>query len=262
MCKMADCEGFMAQGHKQESNFDMYATKQTHWGGAEIAEKGLNAGELFLFQKYLVGKRGRILEGGAGSGNLSFHAETMGDFEIDAFDFVPQFIQNAKRYQKARHSQVRFFVADATSLDAIPDNAYDYEIYLGQVLSFVPAGQIDQAIGECYRKLKKDGILLLSLLNYDGRRINKPLSFLLKLIRAFRGESEVSVQELPWLHADRRFNFHFLKKGCATNHWFFRSEAIRRFENQGFHLVECKTGKELERRAKGPDGMLYMVFKK
>ncbi len=210
----------------------------------------------------MTGKTGRLLEGGTESGRLSFRAETLGAFEIDAFDFIPQFIENANQYKKERNSKIRFFIADAVSLDMFQDNIYDYGIYLQQVLSFVPTNKIDLAISECYKKMKKGGIVLVSLLNYEGRRINRMLSCVLSLIRILRGESGLSEQELPYLYQNQRVNWEAFKKGQATNYWFHKNEAVYRFENIGFRVVECKTTKEIAGTAKDPDGMLFLVLEK
>lgn len=246
----------------QESNQRMYAEKQAHWGEREYAGRELNAGETYLFKKYLAGKKGRLLEGGTGSGSLAFHAETLGTFEIDAFDFIPQFIENANQHKQERNSKVRFFIADAASLEMFQDNTYDYGIYLQQVLSFVPTDKIDRAFEECYKKMKKGGIVLVSLLNYEGRRVNRLLSSILGPVRALRGETGLSRQELPWLHVNKHANWRALQKGQATMYWFHKDEAVRRFENIGFRLVECKTAKEIAGAAKGPDGMLFLVLEK
>lgn len=100
------------------------------------------------------------------------HQSDIGVKEIGAFDYVEQFIANAKQVE----SNINSFVADATDLSKIED---DKLVYLQQVICFIPATGIDDAFKEAYRICKNEGVVIFSFLDYDGRKINTVFNFFL-----------------------------------------------------------------------------------
>jgi ubiquinone/menaquinone biosynthesis C-methylase UbiE len=186
-----------------------------------------------MIEKYIK-PNDRVIEAGCGSGRISNRISEMIDVKIDAFDFISKFIENAKKNQK---NDINFFVADASDLNMVNDDIYDCAIYLQNLVSLVPTDKIDAVLRESHRILKSGGVLLLTILNYDGRSINKPLSRILHVLRKIRGES-LTYQELPWMHLQRKRNWKFLCKTQATSYWFREGEIKTRLERAGFEIVE------------------------
>ena len=134
------------------TNHEVYAFKNPSWGDVNKGNGELIQAESYLLSKYM-NKDWRILEAGCGGGRICSYLAEHGYEHMEGFDFVEDFIANAK----SRGNSVRFFVADASDLSGIDDNQYDGLIYLAQVISFVPRDKIHSAIAESYRICRGGG---------------------------------------------------------------------------------------------------------
>lgn len=229
------------------SNKTVYTEIETKWGKVIESDAKLFPHEMYLCKKYLDKDVKTIIEAGTGSGRIAFCVEKMGDYNIHAFDYVDKFIENANISKENMNSEVEFSVADATNLCNYKDEYYDFGIYLQQVLSFVPREQINQAVSEMAKKMKKGGHVICTVLNYSGRRYNKILSLLLQILRFFRGEKK-TYKELPWLKNRGKINKRIFRKGEATVYWFDKKEVVELFRKNGFEVLECRTLGEIEKR--------------
>lgn len=243
----------------QKSNKEIYSSENSFWGDEIRSGLPLLSIEKYFIETYLTDKEKSVLEAGTGSGRIAFGLEGHGFKNVTAFDFINEYIVNANKEKDRRNSNVNFFVADASDLGDIPDQSYDYTIYLQQILSCVPASRMDAALKENYRVLKKGGIAVLSVCNYNGRWLNKPLALVLTLLRSLRKENP-SKYELPWLHLNKKPNWRFLNKGQATVYWFTKQDICNRLKNAGFQIEGVKTRRDFDGGVE--DGMLYIVCRK
>ena len=105
---------------------------------------------------------GKVLEGGVGTGhNLQYYPETV--TELHAFDLCQEMIEQAqtKNSQRTTHFKTTFFIQDATNLNQIPSNTYDFYVatYMFNVL---PNNTVVQtAIDEIVRVLKPGGKFII-----------------------------------------------------------------------------------------------------
>lgn len=235
---------------------EIFENKGKHWG--ENQDMSLLSAEDYLAQKYILSKKSLILEAGCGGGRIAFQLKRIGYERIDAFDFCEEFIEKAVSENLKRHENIRFFVADASDLSMLADESYDNALYLQQILSFVPNGLLDKALEESYRVLKPGGITLFSLLNYDGRRLNRALSFILDKLRKMR-EEDLNKQELPWLKYEGEWNWMFLRKGQAVNYWITKSEAKERLMKAGYQVLEVYSSLDF---GENQNSILYFVCQK
>lgn len=146
---------------------------------------------------------------------------------------MEKFIASAKRNPES----INFFVADATKLTDITDNAYDTAIYLQRVICFIPKENIKEALKESCRILRPDGELIISVLNYDGRKLNRVLSTILTILRKIR-KQDLSKQELPWLKLQGKPNWSLFGKNQATVYWFKRREIESLLNDVGYDIIE------------------------
>lgn len=104
---------------------------------------------------------GVILDTGCGSG---YSTELIGNRynpkELSAFDIMPEQIELAKK----RYECARFFVGSITEIDS-PSNKFD-AVFLFGVLHHVTEWK--RALGEIYRVLKPDGVLLIEEVDKTG----------------------------------------------------------------------------------------------
>jgi ubiquinone/menaquinone biosynthesis C-methylase UbiE len=218
--------------------------------------------EANLINKYLTLKTGSVIEAGTGGGRIAFYIEQIGFNQIDAFDYVPQMIEYAEKNKIEKQSKVKFKVADATNLSEYGDNAFDYLIYLQQVLCFIEdEDQFHNALKEAYRIARKESISIFSFLDYNSRSLNIPLRMVLRVLRWIRKEP-VSDKYLPWLKINTSFNRKILSKNQALTYWVKRDDIVRELENIGFKVLEVKNASEINSDSKLRKGMLYIVCTK
>ncbi len=167
----------------------------------------------------------------------------------------------AKKIAAQRNSQVKLKVADALNLSCYKNSSFGYLLYLQQILSLIPHEHIIQTLGECYRLLKKDGLLLISVLNYEKKAAAKFASFILRFVRFFRGD-KTSKQYLPWLKLGGKINRKFLQRDQALVYWFKKDEIVKLLENAGFNMIEVKTSAEIMGKSYKKKALLYIVCRK
>ena len=233
------------------SNKWIYENSETSWGENQAAS--LNRWEQDVLRRYLQNKEGRILEGCCGGGRISKHLYEWGFKNIEGFDFVEDFIREAQSSAPFLH----FFVADARDLSMIPDNSFDYVIYLQQCICFIPVEGIKAALEENYRVCKSGGTAVFSFLDFNGRGVNRILGPLLSVLRWARHE-DLSPQQLPWLRLRGKPNWNFWRKGQATNYWFTKSEIVHHLQCVGYDIVELYNASD----DANSEGMIYVVCKK
>lgn len=215
------------------NNLEIYSNSEVKWG--ENQDKRLDISEEYMIKNYV--KDGyKIIEAGCGSGRISRRIKEMFDVEIDAFDYVEEFITNAK--QNALN--INFGVADATNLSVYKNDTYDVGIYMQNVLCFIESSEIRRALEEANRVIKENGIFLISVLDYDYRWINKLLTPTLYVLRKIRGEKKKG-QEIPWLKLGGKPNYSLFKKNMATVYWFKKTEIESLLREVGFKIIEDNT---------------------
>lgn len=241
------------------SNSDLYA--------GELFEKwsnkqGINASEEYLIRKYITEKEFSILEAGTGGGRISFYLETLNFTNISAFDIVPEMIQAAKSEAKSRTSGIQFQVADASNLSAYNTCGFQYLLYFQQVLCFLEKdAAFIKALQEAYRVAAPNSTCIFSFLDFDARKLNIPLSYVLRLLRFFRNE-KFGFQYLPWLKINTSLNWKFLAKNQPLLYWVKKPEVIRQLQNIGFSVLETLHDSDMSVNVKSGKGMLYVICTK
>ena len=243
----------------KDLNKSLYATTlRDDWA----KRTGLIDAEAYLFGKYLTDCDRSVLEAGTAGGRLVFELEKVGFSNITAFDYVPEMIDAAIQAKGREKSNVNFMVADARDLSQFASSTFDYLIYLQQVLSCIPLkDDFDKALAESYRITKKDGLVLFSFLDFDGRRINPYLSAAIKFVRKLRG-TPAEPQLLPWLKLKGKPNWKFFNRNQAVNYWVKKNVILAKLKSLGFEVVEVTHSNALNHQPKKAQGMLYIVCKK
>lgn len=231
----------------------------------------LLAEEKILIKKYL-NKNLITLEAGTASGRILFGIKEMGYRSLYGFDFVENFIAEAKR--RNTDNSISFTVQDASNLNYSND-FFDQAIYLQQIISSIedPIKRVN-SIHEAYRILKKGGTILFSFLSFDskGRSLLSKVFFLyLNFLRTLFNK-KISIQYLPWFKHAGKPNWNSLRDKDPYNYWFKSSEIQKLLEEIGFSVVAIGyTNNILENRmhtsyktlkASDGDGHIYFICKK
>ena len=197
--------------------------------------------EKYFLEKYLVNKKGKVVEAGTGGGRIIFEIEKLGFTNLEAFDYVESMISFCNVKKRHLNSSINFKNADATKL--IPDYSekeFDYLIYLQQVLCFLDKDLLPKALNEAYRVGKQDSIYIYSFLNWNSKFYNPILSIMVNFFRILRGE-KTNKYELPWLILNEKINWKFLNKNQPQNIWFKKNSILDILKKNGFSLIEVKS---------------------
>ena len=196
--------------------------------------------EKYFLEKYLVNKKGKVVEAGTGGGRIIFEIEKLGFSNLEAFDYVDKMISFCNIKKERLNSSINFKTADATQLTEYDTNNFDYLIYLQQVLCFVDKENLPQALKEAHRIGKQDSIYIYSFLNWNSKFYNPILSIMVNFFRILRGE-KTNKYELPWLILNEKINWRFLNKNQPQNIWFKKNSILDILKKNGFSLIEVKS---------------------
>ena len=195
--------------------------------------------EKYFLEKYLINKKGKVIEAGTGGGRIIFEIEKLGFSNLEAFDYVEKMISFCNKKKNYLNSSINFKNQDATNLISYEEKEFDYLIYLQQVLCFIDIDALPLALKEAYRIGKQDSIYLYSFLNWNSKIYNPILSIIVNLFRILRGE-KTSKYKLPWLILDNKFNWKLLNKNQPQTIWFKEKQIIDILKKNEFSIVELK----------------------
>jgi ubiquinone/menaquinone biosynthesis C-methylase UbiE len=245
----------------EETVFDYWASRTA-----------LTAVEEVLVERFLD-KDAKTVEAGTGGGRILFALGERGFGDLHGFDYVPRFIEVARRRDQS--GSIEFTVQDAIDL-GYRDAEFDQAVYLQQVLCFIedPADRM-RAMGEAARVLKPGGTALFSFLCYEGR-MNRPLyagfTRYLRFQRRLR-RRDVSLQYQPWLKRADKPNLGALADRRPYVYWYRFHEALDLLDHAGFDVRWIASTAQIERGhdtgfdpwrgdLAALDGMLYVACRR
>lgn len=259
----------MTSTMKISTTKELYSTLEFNFWAYK--EYSLSPTETWLIESYLD-RNLKTVEAGTGGGRIISSMKNMGFKNLYAFDYLPEFIEIAKK--KNACNDICFTVGNAVSLN-YKDGEFDQLLYLQQVISLIEdeAGRYN-AFQEAYRILKKGGRAIFSLLNFDSR-ITSPLYIpylaYLRLLRKI-GKVNRSLQYLPQLKYADKMNLESLLDQPPYLYWYRLEEAYQIIQEANFKIValgsdfQMNQGKmhtSLETLKQSPNkGMLYFVCTK
>lgn len=245
------------------------------FAGAEFelwAKTGsLSLAEKFIIENYLS-PEAKTLEAGTAGGRIVFEMQKLGFKNLYGFDYVPEFIEEAKKRDQS--NDISFAVEDATAL-SYNDSEFDQLVYLQQIISCIENeyGRLN-AFKDAYRILKPGGIAIFSFLCLDSRIRSKFYRVFLAYLQLRRKvfNSDISIQYLPQLKIAKKINLGAFLDEEPYKYWYYIDEVFEIAKNIGFEIVALGTDFQLnqaqmltsiEAIKKEPiQGMLYFVCKK
>lgn len=259
----------MANATRISTTKEMYSTIEFNFWAHQ--EYSLSPSERFVVETYLD-KNLKTVEAGTGGGRIVSSLKNIGFKNLYAFDYVPDFIEVAKK--KNNSNNICFSVEDAVSL-TYKDSEFEQLLYLQQVLCNIEdEAERANAFKEAYRILKKGGIAIFSLLNFDWRATSPfyaPYLVYLRLLRKIVNVDR-SIQYLPQLKYSGKMNLGALLDRPPYLYWYRLEEAYQIIKEANFEIValgsdfQISQGKmhtSLSTLKQAPmKGMLYFVCKK
>jgi len=147
-----------------------------------------------------INKNDKIIEIGCGSGNLLKHLECD---NISGVDISPLMIEECKKILP----KGKFLTGDAEKLQ-FKDNAFD-KVIISEVLYYLP--DLNKAISEAFRVLKKDGLLLITSLNKKYNFVRTFVKVLKIGVHDDISMSYISLKKLKKILTEKGFKIEEIK---------------------------------------------------
>lgn len=212
------------------TNKDVFAGKEF---GVWATKTGLHLEERYCIDNYLD-KNGKTVEAGTGAGRILLEMRKMGFKSLHGYDFVPQFIDEAKRRDSS--GEIQFDVHNAISPD-YPDGFFDQSLYVQQILCiFEEASDRQRAIREAHRIVRDGGVAVFSFLSFESRLgdpLRKAHTTYIQTLRRMR-KSNRPIQLQPWYKQGGRRNMGALLDAPPFLYYYRAEEAWRTLRATGF----------------------------
>lgn len=136
---------------------------------ARLAEHQLEYDLTWRYLVHYLPARGSVLEIGAATGHYTLELARRGH-AVTAVDLSPALLAAARERIAAAGLEhaVRFAVADARTLDAVPGTAYDAVLLMGPLYHLVHAADRAQALRQAVDRLRPGGIICSAFLSRLG----------------------------------------------------------------------------------------------
>jgi ubiquinone/menaquinone biosynthesis C-methylase UbiE len=241
-------------------DFDIWAEKEK-----------LNRDEKYIIKTYLDQDK-KIIEAGTAGGRILLEMKKLGFKFLYGYDFVPSFIEVAKK--KDPSGSICFEVENAINL-SYEDCSFEQIIYLQQIICSIEEEENRlKATKEAYRILRNGGTALFSFLSFEARCRTPIHIAYLAYLRTFRfifGKN-LSIQQIPYLKHDGKPNLYSLLDRSPHVYSYTIEEARQLLKKAGFKIVAIgssyQIGQEkmhtsVETLKNEPiEGMIYFVCEK
>jgi len=181
-----------------ESLADYYHLIFEDWDRA-IERQAMILGELLSTQ--FPSHPLKILDCACGIGTQAIGFAAMGH-SVTASDLSSAAVDRARKEARQRGLSIAFHVSNLTSLKEIADSEFDLAVALDNALPHLSAGELRQAASAIASKLKRGGVFIASIRDYDKIVLEKPQA----QVPAFYGTDpnrRIVHQVWDWVAEDR-----------------------------------------------------------
>lgn len=177
---------------------------------------------------------------GCGSGVDSISLFQLG-LEVTSFDPSTEMINTAKVNSEKQNGIIDFYNFAADEIPKTFYNEFDLVVSLGNTLANIPFSKIDKSVTKLFKLLKKDGSVLIQILNYE-----KILKEKERIVNITKKDNEYFIRFYDFGSKDLTFNILKFnadqtsqKELISTKIFPYTSKDLRKvFKNAGFKKIE------------------------
>jgi glycine/sarcosine N-methyltransferase len=168
-----------------------------------------------LISRELPGRSLGILDCACGIGTQALGLASLGH-RVVASDLSPAEVRRAEREARIRELDIEFYVSDMTSLSEIP-GSFDVVAALDNALPHLTPDQLRQAIKAVASRLKRGGLFLASMRDYDELVEQRP-AMQTPVFFGREGTRRIVHQIWDWFEAEK-YKLHLYITIQTGQHW-------------------------------------------
>ena len=181
-----------------------------------------------------------VADVGCGTGVDSIALSLIG-LDVSAFDPSLKMISKAKVNSEIQKKKIEFYNYAADEIPKSFYNKFDLVVSLGNTLANIPYSKIERSIKRLFKLVKKDGSVLIQILNYEKILREKE-----RIVNTTKKDGEYFIRFYDFGKNDLTFNIlsfnadHSSKKELlSTKIYPYKSKGLKKiFKSAGFKKIE------------------------
>jgi ubiquinone/menaquinone biosynthesis C-methylase UbiE len=173
-----------------------------------------------MFQKFITHEMRSAADLGCGTGIDSIALSSLG-LKINAFDLSSEMIKAAKENTRGEELKINF---NNYSIDSIPKSfkdKFDFAISLGNTFANIKKEKFKKSIFRCFDLLKRNGVLLIQILNYK-----KVVEEKQRIVNITEGNNKYFIRFYDFFNKEITFNILTFSKENPTEHNLISTKLI------------------------------------
>jgi ubiquinone/menaquinone biosynthesis C-methylase UbiE len=164
-----------------------------------------------LLKNFVTVEMNSAADIGCGSGVDSIALASL-DLKVTAFDPSVEMLKAAKANSKRFNYKVSFNNHSADNITNAFDEKFDLVVSLGNTFANIPKEKFSASLKRCYEILKPDGQVLIQVLNYEKRLLEKQ-----RIVNITEGEKGYFVRFYDFSGDELVFNVLFFVKSNPSD---------------------------------------------
>jgi len=193
-----------------------------------------------LLSNFIDAKMESVADIGCGTGVDSISLSQLG-LEVSSFDPSSEMINTAKTNSEKYNCEINFYNFGADEIPKSFYNKFDLVVSLGNTLANIPFNKIKKSVARLFRLLKKDGRVLIQILNYE-----KILRERERIVNITKKDGEYFIRFYDFGKKDLTFNILRFnadqtskKELISTKIFPYKSKEIKKiFKETGFKEIK------------------------
>jgi len=197
-----------------------------------------------LLSNFIDDKIKPVADVGCGTGVDSISLSQLG-LDVTSFDPSPEMISTARTNSEKQNSKIGFFNFSADDIPKTFYNNFDLVVSLGNTLANIPFGKIDKSVTKLFKLLKKDGSVLIQILNFEKILREKE-----RIVNITKKDGEYFLRFYDFSNKDLTFNILKFnadqttqKELISTKIFPYKSKELKKiFKTVGFKKIKLHGG--------------------